>query len=94
MSNEPKNNKQNNKPVREFRFGAIKAAVWKREHDGKTFYSVSLSRSYKVEADRTEGPQDDGWRETNSFDSTDLDTVDMALNMARKFIKNEIMATV
>lgn len=94
MSNETKNTKPQNKPVREFRFGAIKAAVWKREHDGKTFYSVSLSRSYKVDADKTTGPGDDGWRETNSFDFTDLDAVDMALAQARKFIKNEFLASV
>lgn len=87
-------NKPQNKPVKEIRFGAIKAAIWKREHEGKVFYSVSLSRSYKVDADRTEGPQDDGWRETNSFDSTDLDTVDTALQMARKWIKNELLASV
>jgi hypothetical protein len=87
MANEPKN-----KPVKEFRFGAIKAAVWQREHEGKTFYSVSLSRSYKTE--KIEGPDDTGWREVNSFDFTDLDTVDMALNMARKWIKNAIMETV
>lgn len=83
-----------NKPAREFRFGAIKAAVWRREHEGKTFYSVSLSRSYRVEANKVEGPNDDGWREVNSFDTTDLDTVAMALEMARKWIKNELLNSV
>ena len=82
------------KPVKEFRFGAVKAAVWKREHEGKVFYSTSLSRSYKVEAKDFEGPQDDGWRETNSFDFTDLETVKTALEMAQKWIKNAIMEAV
>lgn len=85
---------QKQKPVREFRFGAIKAAVWKREHEGKTFFSTSLSRSYKLEAKDCEGPNDDGWRETNSFDFTDLATVGMALEMAAKWIKGELMAQV
>ncbi len=90
MSNQ--NNQPKQKPHREFRFGAIKAAVWKRDHEGKTFYSTSLSRSYKT--DEIEGPQDDGWRETNSFDFTDLETAKTALEMAAKWIKNELMAAV
>ena len=87
MATEPKN-----KPVKEFRFGAIKAAVWKREHEGKIFYSVSLSRSYKT--DQLEDANDSGWREVNSFDFTDLATVELAMQMATKWIKNEIMSAV
>jgi hypothetical protein len=83
---------QKNKPVKEFRFGAIKVAVWRREHEGKTFYSTSVSRSYKTE--QKDGPDDDGWRETNSFDFTDLETLKMALEMAQKWIKTEILAAV
>jgi hypothetical protein len=85
------NNQQANKPVKEFRFGAIKAAVWKREHEGRTFYSVSISRSYKVDP---ENGQDDGWRETNSFDYSDLATVRLAFDMAAKFINKEFLDTV
>lgn len=81
------------KPVKEFRFGAIKVAIWKREHEGKVFYSTSISRSYRLdEQEREHG--DDGWREVNSFDFTDLETVKMGLEMAQKWIKSEIMATV
>jgi len=89
MATEPKQ-----KPVKEFRFGAIKIAVWKREHEGKTFYSTSLSRSYRVDVDEREGPGDEGWRETNSFDSTDLATVETGVQMAMKWIKNEMLAAV
>ena len=81
------------KPVKEFRFGAIKAAVWKRDYEGKTFYSTSLSRSYRVEESERE-PNDEGWRETNSFDSGDLATVETALQMAMKWIKQQLMDTV
>ena len=88
MATEPKN-----KPVWERRMGAIKAAVWKREHEGKVFYSVSLSRSYRIDEQERE-PDDDGWREVNSFDFTDLETVDTIMQMARKWIKNELMQTV
>ena len=88
MATEPKN-----KPVKEFRFGAIKVAVWKREHEGKTYYSSSISRSYRVEEQERE-PDDDGWRETNSFDFTDLETVKTGVEMAQKWIKNEMLAAV
>jgi hypothetical protein len=81
------------KPVWEKRFGAIKVAVWRREHQGNVFYSTSLSRSYRVEETERER-NDDGWRETNNFDFTDLETVKTALEMAQKWIKGEMMATV
>jgi hypothetical protein len=79
------------KPVKEFRMGAIKAAVWKREHEGKTFYNVSISRSFKVEPD---GPNDDGWRENNSFDFAELETVKLVAELGAKFIKNQLLEAV
>jgi hypothetical protein len=81
------------KPVKEIRFGAIKCAIWKREHEGKIFYSTSISRSYRVD-EQERDPGDDGWREVNSFDFVDLDTVKTALEMAHKWIKGEILAAV
>lgn len=84
---------KNQKPVKEIRFGSVKAAIWRREHEGKVFYSTSISRSYRVEESEREA-NDDGWRETNSFDFTDLETVKTALEMAAKWIKNELLASV
>jgi hypothetical protein len=85
---------ESKKPVKEFRFGAIKVAVWKREHEGKVFYSTSLSRSYRLEPEDRDGSDDDGWRETASFDTTDLATVKLGLEMAITYITREIMASV
>ena len=82
---------QKQKPVKEFRMQAIKGAVWKREHEGKTFYNLSLSRSFKVDS---EGPEDDGWRESASFDLSDLGTVKLICDMADKWIKQEILSAV
>ena len=78
-----------NKPVREFRDGSIKTAVWKREHEGKVFYSVSVSRGYKVESGGAEK-----WEDTNSFDFAHLATLKLQLEMAEAWIKREIMAGV
>jgi hypothetical protein len=82
---------QNNKPVKEFRIGAIKGAVWKREHEGKTFYNLSLFRSFRVES---VDANDDGWRENASFDLSDLGTVKLICEMGDKWIKQEILAQV
>ena len=84
MATEPKN-----KPVREFRDGAIKTAVWRREHEGKTFFSISVSRGYKVEQDGVER-----WEDTNSFDFAHIATVKLQIEMAEKWIKQEMMAAV
>ena len=84
MANEPKN-----KPVKEFRDGAIKTAIWRREHEGKTFYSVSQSRGYKVEEGGVER-----WEDTNSFDFAHLATVKLQLEQAETWIRREIMAAV
>lgn len=79
------------KPVKEFREGSIKGAVWKREYDGKTFFNVSLSRSFKVEP---ENAGDDGWRESASFDLGDLEIVKLVCEMASKWIRNAKIETV
>ena len=43
----------------------IEVAVWKREHDGKAFYSVSTTCSYRD----SEG----NWKTNNSFNLEDKD---------------------
>ena len=80
---------QKNKPVREFRDGAIKTAIWKREHEGKVFYSVSVSRGYQKERDGVSI-----WEDTNSFDFAHLATLKMQLEMAEAWIKREMLAAV
>jgi hypothetical protein len=44
----------------------IEVAAWKQEHDGKAFYSVSASRSFKDK-------ETDEWKSTNSFNLEDRD---------------------
>jgi hypothetical protein len=56
------------------------------------FYSAD-SRSYHVEETERER-NDDRWRETNSFDFPDLETVKTAPEMAQKWIKGGMMPTV
>lgn len=53
-----------NKPFATVRDGAIKATIWANEHDGKTRYSVDLSRSYT--------DAQGNWRDTHSFGRNEL----------------------
>ncbi len=40
-------NQMKNKPVEILRDGALKAAIWKNEHESSVFYNVTFSRTYK-----------------------------------------------
>jgi len=90
----PEKTEPKQKPVKEFRMQAIKGAIWKREHEDKTFYNLSISRSFKLSGTALDGPDDDGWRESASFDLSDLGTVKLICDMAEKWIKQEILAGV
>ena len=52
------------KPIKQFRVGYISAAVWERENNGKTFYNVSIGRSFKA--------RNGQWKRTSTFDVADL----------------------
>jgi hypothetical protein len=53
-----------NKPVQQLRDGAIRAAIWANQgQENRTFYSVTISRTYK------EGEE---YRDSNSFSGADL----------------------
>ena len=69
-----------NKPVKSFRLRGITASVFENQsEDGKSFYKVTLQRSYK---------QDDEWKSTNSFGRDDLPLVSLLTKQAWEFILN------
>lgn len=53
-----------NAPVHEARLGRVRAAVWKNESGKGTWYSVTISKLYKDEADK--------WQDGSSFSREDL----------------------
>jgi hypothetical protein len=63
-------------PVYKQKSHGIEVAVWKREHDGKAFYSVSATRSYK--------DSDGNWKTGNSFNLEDRDILMDYLDRAFK----------
>ena len=61
-------------PIKEFKAGPIRAAIWENATDKGKFHTVTLSRSYKG---------DDGeWNSTNNFRINDLPKAELVLRRA------------
>ncbi len=65
-------------PIKTFRLGRIKAAVWGNEVDRKTFYNVTFARTYRDDAKQ--------YRDTDSFGRDDLPLVAKLADQAHTFI--------
>ena len=66
-----------NKPAHKIRDGLLAVTIWENEHDGKAYYSVDLTRSYK---------DGDTWKETKSLSTRDLLKAANLLNQAYNWI--------
>jgi hypothetical protein len=65
-------------PVKTFRLGRIKAAVWENETDQKKFYNVTFARTYVDDAKN--------YHDTDSFGRDDLPLVAKLADQAHTFI--------
>ncbi len=79
-ASQPKNTKL---PVKTFRLGRIKAAVWENETDQKKFYNVTLARTYRDEQKN--------YHDTDSFGRDDLLLVAKVANQAHTFIYERLV---
>lgn len=70
-----------NKPVKEFRSGNIRAVVWLNESENGTWYSINLTRSYKI--------SDGTWKETAQFNRDDLLIVSKLAEIAYHYISTQ-----
>jgi len=66
------------KPVKTFRLGRIKAAVWENETDQTKFYNVTFARTYVDDAKQ--------YHDTDSFGRDDLPLVAKLADQAHTFI--------
>jgi hypothetical protein len=62
-------------PIWKKKIKGIETALWRREHEGRNYYSISANRSYKV---------DNEWKTTSSFDLSEIDLVIDFLTQAKK----------
>lgn len=67
-------------PVREFRLGLIKAAVWKNDTEIGVRYNTTVSRSYKDGND---------WKSSDSFGREDLLLLAKVADMAHTWIHEQ-----
>ena len=65
-------------PVKTFRLGRIKAAVWENEADNKKFFNVTFARTYVDDAKQ--------YHDTDSFGRDDLPLVAKLADHAHTFI--------
>jgi hypothetical protein len=71
-------------PIAKLSLYPITAAIWLNERDGRSYYSVTIERSYK---------DDSGWKSTSTFNAGDLLLVakiaDLAHSEIAKFKAND-----
>lgn len=79
VSEPPARNGATKAPIKTFRFGRIKAAVWENEGaEGRRFYNVTFSRGYQDDQKQ--------WRDSDSFGRDDLPLVAKLADQAHTFI--------
>lgn len=69
---------QKNKPVQMFRLGRIKAAIWANQKQGRNWYTITVSRSYRDEHG--------GWQDTGGFTLSDIPLVSKVLEHAYTYL--------
>ena len=70
-------------PAHKIRSGALQATIWRNAGDKGSWYSVQLSRGYKV---------DEGWRETDNLGFDDLLSAAKLLDQAHTWIGHQLDA--
>ncbi len=82
-ASQPKNATASSKlPVKTFRLGRIKAAVWENEADNKKFFNATFARTYVDNAKQ--------YHDTDSFGRDDLPLVAKLADHAHTFIFEQL----
>lgn len=82
-ASQPKNAAASSKlPVKTFRLGRIKAAVWENETANKTFFNVTFARTYMDD--------DKQYHDADSFGRDDLPLVAKVADQAHTFIFEQL----
>jgi hypothetical protein len=69
-----------NGPAHKIRIGSLQATIWRNLAERGNWYSVKLTRGYKVE---------DGWRETDNLGWDDLLPAAKLLDVAHTWIMHQ-----
>ena len=74
MSEETKN-----KPVKQFRCGAVGVSIFRREHNGETYYNATPSRAYTKDNGKT-------WQYSDSFSRDEMPAVSLLMSQAFSWV--------
>ena len=72
---------EGNKPVENYRSGAIKVAVWENSGENGKYYTFSMQRGYK--------DKDGNWKDTTALRTSDVYDVVRCLERAYDFAKQK-----
>ena len=67
------------KPAKQFRCGAVSVSIFKREHNGETYYNATPSRAYTKDEGKT-------WNYSDSFSRDELPVVASLLHQSFSWI--------
>ena len=70
-------------PAHKLRIGSLQATIWRNLAEKGNWYSVKLTRGYKVE---------EGWRETDNLGSDDLLPAAKLLDLSHTWIMHQLAA--
>jgi hypothetical protein len=70
-------------PAHKIRIGNLHATIWRNPGEKGSWYSVNISRSYKVE---------DGWRETDNLGYEDLLPAAKLADLAHTWIMHQLVS--
>ena len=70
-------------PAHKLRIGTLQATIWRNSGDKGNWYSVNLTRGYKVE---------EGWRETDNLGFDDLLAAAKLLDLSHTWITHQLEA--
>lgn len=72
-------NPTNNAPIKTFRIGSVRAAIWAKQNDNGTFHQVTITRTYKDE--------NGDYADTSSYSHLELLAVARVAEQAAAFIE-------
>ena len=74
--------KKKQRPIKQVRIGRVKAAIWERETENGSLYSVSFQRLYRTD--------DEKWGQSEYFNRDDLLTLLKVADLAHSAIVFEL----
>ena len=74
---------------KEIRIGLIKAVIFRNETENGDRYNTTVKRIYRLPEEKRNGPNDNGWRESESLGRDDLPVAEKVMHEAFTWIHSQ-----